>query len=224
MALKPKQAKPKFNKDKAVSWSYFSSFRDYDKEQWYQHYILGKPTPMNPEMEFGNKVGKSFCTDRPMARVTRCETMEHEVRVKSVNGIKLLGYLDSYGLYAETVEQDGSKSSPVLTSKKRRIREYKTGGKGKNQWSQKRVDKHDQITFYCLLVYLSEGIRPEDIEVHLDWYPTMRDKRFKVCFVDDIDNNIVTFKATRTLAQILKFDSEIAKVYKEMQEYVDNHK
>ena len=226
MALVAKKQKPKFNKDKAVSWSYFSSFRDYDKEQWYQHYILGKPTPMNPEMEFGNKVGKSFCTSKPMARVTRYEIMEHEVRVTSINGIKLFGYLDSYrksGSFGVTVEQDGTQS-PVPTKGKRSIREYKTGGMGKNQWSQKRVDKHDQITFYCLLAYLSEGIRPEDIDIHLDWYPTKRDKRFKVCFVDDIDNNIVTFTTTRTLAQILKFDNEIAKVYKEMQEYVDNHK
>lgn len=225
MALKPAPQKPKFNTDKAVSWSYFSSFRDYDKEEWYQHYILGKPTATNPEMEFGNKAGKSFCTNNPLAPVTRYAIMEHEVRIKSLNGIKLLGFLDSYRKDSNEVEYikpDGTiKKFELILN--RGIREYKTGKKTK-PWTQKRVDQHDQITFYCLLVYLSEGIRPEELDIHLDWYPTVRDEKYKVQFVPDIENNIKTFKTTRTLAQIIKFDNEIAKVYKEMQVYVANHK
>ena len=227
--LKPAKQKPVFPLKKEVSWSFFSSFRDYDKEEWYQHYIMGKPTPLNPEMAFGSKVGKSFETNKPMAKVTRYKIMEKEIHATSMNGVRIWGYLDSYrpkdSDFCEVVTPDGKRKKVKVTlSYKRSIREFKTGKKGKNQWSQKRADKHDQITFYCLLVYLTEGIRPEEIELNIDWYPTTRDKRYKVCFVDDIDNQIQTFTTTRTLSQLIKFDSEISKVYKEMQEYVKNHK
>lgn len=224
--LKPKITKPKFNFKKEVSWSSFSSFRDYDKEEWYQHYYMGKPTPQNPEMAFGSKAGKSFESNRPMARVKKYAHMEYMINAISLNKVPIMGKLDSYrkdGLTGIILEQNG-KQTAFKETKKRGMREYKTGKLGKSQWCQKRADKHDQITFYCLLVYLDEGIRPEDIEISLDWYPTKRDKRHKVCFIDDIDSNIVTFTTTRTLAQILKFDKEIAMVYKQMQEYVDNHR
>jgi hypothetical protein len=45
------------------SWSNFSSFRDYDKEEWYNNYILGKKAPPNARMTFGSLVGKRIETD-----------------------------------------------------------------------------------------------------------------------------------------------------------------
>ena len=38
------------------SWSQFSSFRDYNKEKWYQNYVLGFKEPPNAKMVFDQKL------------------------------------------------------------------------------------------------------------------------------------------------------------------------
>ena len=185
-----------------LSWSSISSW-EWNKEDWAKKYLDGIEQPSNPEMEFGKKVGKRLETDPTyLPMIPRRSKMEHPFNV-SLSGIKLTGYADTF---CTVTFKAGD--------------EYKTGVK---PWDQKRVDEHGQITMYLLMNYITNKIKPEDVEFALHWMPTVRKEsgNFEVVidFVPDIENNIKHFKTKRTMVDILKFAAYIKKTYKAMQKY-----
>lgn len=190
--------KKTFNKTRPLSWSAISSF-EYDPEQWYEKYVLGKPTPFSVEMDFGKRVGESFCTDKPMAPVTKYEIMEHGITVPYAD-IKLIGFFDSY--------------DPTNY----KIREYKTG---KKAWDQKRADTHGQIDMYLLLLWLNNKIPPEKVQIHIDWYPTELRGDFSIGFIEPL--KIQTFETKRTMLQVLQFAQRIKNTVKAMETYCEAH-
>lgn len=185
-----------------LSWSSISSF-EYDMMQWARRYLDGINDPPNAEMTFGSSVGKKLEIDpKYLPMVPRHSKMEHPFNV-SLAGIKLTGFADTF-----------------CDKKFKKGAEYKTGVK---KWDQKRVDEHGQITMYLLMNYITNKIKPEDVDFTLVWMPTKRvetgDFIVKITFVDDIENNIQMFKTKRTMADILKFASYIQKTYKKMQKF-----
>lgn len=188
--------------DRPLSWSAISSFR-YDPEQWYAKYIMGEPTIENEEMRFGKKIGKKLETDPTfMPEIPRHCKMEHPFHVK-YNGMDLVGYCDSF-----------------CTKTNKKLLEYKTGKHGAYEWNRKKVNEHGQLTMYCLMNYITNKVRPEDMEIELIWMPTKKteDGNFEVKI--EFDGPIQRFKAKRTMRDILKFAKEIDETVRDMELYV----
>lgn len=180
------------------SWSQHNLFRDYDKEEWFSKYILCIPTPKNKRMKFGSAVGKRIETDPAyIPKLPRQKGMEHVIEA-SINDINLIGILDSFG---DNI-----------------IEEYKTSGP--TGWSQDKVDKHDQLTFYCLLLMLSQNIEPEKLTINLHHMHTLENGDFTITFAKPF--KLDTYVTTRTTERCLKFGAEIINIRMEMEEYIKN--
>lgn len=196
----------KFLEGRPLSWSAKSSF-DWDPEDWYQKYILGKKSPETADMRFGKTVGEKLASDPLyLPFVPRLDVFEHPFNIM-YGKIKMTGFADSFC---------------SVTNKK--MYEYKTGVK---KWDKKRVDNHGQIDMYLLMHYITTKIKPEDVECSLVWLPTKRaeggDFDVKIEFTDDIERDFRVFKTKRTMADILRFASKVKKTVVLMEEYVNNH-
>ncbi len=190
-----------------LSWSSLSSW-EWNKEEWAKKYLEGIETPPNAEMVFGSKVGKRLETDPTyLPMIPRHCKMEHEFKV-NIGGVDLIGYADSFC---------------TVTNKK--LLEYKTSRPG---WDKKKVDNHHQLTLYVLFNYITNKIKPEDVEIKLVWMPTQRKEsgnfEVDISFVEPIEKNIVIFETKRTMIDILKFAAHVKKTFKEMQKFALAHK
>lgn len=187
-------------KARSFSWSQLSSF-EYDRDQWYRRYWLGEESYETEEMKFGKLIGERLASDpKFLPDVPRLSKFEHGFKVM-FGKIPLVGYADSYC---------------HLTKKK--LKEYKTGVKA---WDQKRVNEHGQIDMYLLMHFITEKIKPEEVECELVWLPTKRtedgDFKVKIEFVEPCIPQ--RFKTKRTMSDILAFGARINRTYKEMEAY-----
>lgn len=185
---------------RAYSWSQHSSFRDYDKEEWYQSYVLGIKKPSNRRMDFGSAVGKRIESDPTYIPQLPRGVMEYGVEVKMGN-IDLVGFFDSYN-EGELIIDEFKTSSP-------------TG------WSQDKVDEHDQLTMYCLLLMLKHNIKPEQVRIRLHHMHTIESGDFSIKFASPF--TIDTYETRRDTKRTLMFGAEIIKQRKEMEQYIKNH-
>jgi hypothetical protein len=83
-----------------------------------------------------------------LEKLQRYEIHEHEI-ISEVAGVPILSYLDGYDQSTNT------------------FGEYKTG---KIAWTQAKVQKHDQLTFYAVALKWSTGITPDSCDLH--WIET----------------------------------------------------
>ncbi len=200
--MQKKLLKDIINEKRPMSWSCISAWR-YSKEDWYEKYIENKQQKTSAEMLWGSKIGKKLETDPTyLPQIPRHNKMEHPFSVV-FGGIPLCGYADSF-----------------CTITKKKLLEFKTGVKA---WDQKRADEHQQIDMYLLMNYITNKIKPEEVEVQLVWLPTKKESTGDfvdtISFVEPIEDNIKIFNTKRTMADILKFGNEIKKTYKEMEKY-----
>ena len=185
-------------KDRPLSWSQISSFR-YDPEQWARKYLDGINDPPNPAMLFGKYVGEELARNpKFLPSVPRYGIFEHKME-ESIGNIPLIGYADTY-------------------EPNKAFREWKTHGK--NGWTQARVDAHKQIDMYCLLLYLTEKIKPSDITIHLDAIPVRTKNDFSMEINQDLQ--IQTFETKRNMKDLLKFGDYILSTVKEMEAFAKN--
>lgn len=180
-----------------LSWTAISSF-EYDKDQWFNKYVLGKPTPITPELEFGKKFADAIEAGKPMSPVTILSKVEQPFEVM-FGDISLVGY-------ADTFDKDT----------KKHIGEFKTG-KTKNPWTQKRVDEHGQITMYCLMNLITNKVKPEDTKLFLEWCPTQENGDYTISLIDP--NDVRHFDTKRTMLDIVNFMQRIKNVTQEMESY-----
>lgn len=195
----------RFCERRPMSWSAVSSF-EWDPEQWYQSYIMGKKMQMTPELSFGSKFASSCENRKPLAKVTMLSKMEQPFKCK-------FGKLWLTG-FADTFDHVG----------KKKFGEYKTGVKA---WDQKRADEHGQITMYALMNYLISRIRPEDCRFFLEWIPTQKkvnSSNFGAYTIEFVKGKkVLHFDTKRTMKQMLEFGDRLNKTALAMQEYVRNH-
>lgn len=214
--------KPPFDYNREFSWSQMSTFR-WRPEDWYQKYVIhgectrekdGVPSfciiagcsspecpvvATSPEMTFGKEVGEKLASDPTyLPEVPRLPIFEHKLAVE-FQGIPLVGYIDA------------------LCLESKQLGEYKTGRK---IWDKKRADGHQQINFYLLGLYLTEKIKPEEFTCNIYWMPTHIHEG-KVAFIDPFA--VHTFKANRTMADVMRFGQEIIDMRKAMLEYYETH-
>lgn len=89
------------------------------------------------------------------------------------------------------------------------LKDWKTG---KNPWTQAKVNKDKQITFYCMMIFIEKKIIPHDIEVV--WIPTEEDEQGRL----KITGEFVRFHTTRKMSDILNMMVETRKTWKEISE------
>lgn len=89
------------------------------------------------------------------------------------------------------------------------FKDWKTG---KIPWTQAKVDKDEQITFYCMLIWIEKKIIPSDIQ--LVWIPTEEDEQGNL----KVTGEIVPFHTKRNMSQILNMMVDCRKVWKQIQE------
>lgn len=187
-------------KARDFSWSQISSF-EFDPEQWYRKYFLKEEEYETEELKFGKMIGEKLASDPNfLPEVPRLDKFEHCFRVV-FGGITLIGYADGF-----------------CTATKKKLDEYKTGVK---EWTQKRADEHGQFDMYLLMHYITEKIKPEDVELRLVWLPTERreDGDFKVSIKlkEPVEPKI--FKTKRTMSDILNFGARINRIHRQMEVY-----
>lgn len=193
-------SKPTFDRKRPLSWSAISSF-EYDPEQWYRKYVLGKEDPATKEMLFGSEIGRKLGEPNPnfMPQVKRYPIYEYELRFM-FNTIPMIGFIDGW--------------DPAIYS----LGEYKTG---KKAWTKKRANEHGQFDMYLLGLYQMHKIPPQGVILNLHWMPTQDNGDFTISLVNE--KLCFDFRTKRTMQQILQFGSRINRVYKEMDTYCKNH-
>lgn len=229
---KTKEIRPMPDDERSFSWSAISSFK-YSKEQWWNKYVLhqkctyenhakgthafcfiaGFADPECPvvkktiELEFGSMIDDKIQKDKKfIPSLPRYRILQHEMRCE-LNGIKLVGIADAFEFVPSKEEAKNFG----------RLRDYKTG---RVKWDQKRADETGQLTMYCFLLWKINKIRPEDMELWIDWLPT-HTKDGKIEFVDN-PVKPVSFRTKRTMKQVLEFGNYIMEVHSEMYQYAMN--
>lgn len=155
----------------------------------------------NDSMEYGKQFADALenyretddlLTDASILLLAKYDVRDKEIKVdlKIKEGyISLLGRPDT------------------MNSKTYAFREYKTG---KQPWTQNKANKHFQLYFYAVLIYLKYNIVTE--KCHLDWIETE-----KISDKIQPTGRIETFPVKIGLQKILETMAEITRVAKEIE-------
>lgn len=189
--------KPTFDRKRALSWSAISSF-EYNKEQWYQTYVLGE-RQSSPEMTFGSKIDKLIQEDLNfLPELPRYPFMQYKMNAK-LGKIPLVGIPDG------------------ICFKEFLLADYKTG---KVAWDQKRADETGQLTHYLFLIYKTEKIKPEKFRCFIHWIPTQKNEKGAIEFSSMPS---MTFETKRTMKDLVEYGVRINCRYKEMINYCEKY-
>src|SRR6056297_2398400 len=180
---------------RALSHSQLSSW-EYDKVNWYNSYVLGMKQPPTAEMLAGSKIGDAIGTpDSPLPELNPPGVKEYALQY-DWEGIPLIGYADHF--CPDMLELHENKTSP-----------------NKKRWTQSKVDKHDQLTMYALLLHLKEGIEPEDITMYLNFIPVcLTGVTLNVC------GGYRQFETKRTKQDLVRYQQYIRDTIEQMDEYI----
>ena len=182
-----------------LSWSSLNAFESYDKNKWYQQYVLGIRSASNANMDAGREIGERLATDPTyLPEVKRYDVMEQELRGQ-LGKINLVGHIDTFD------------------TKTKSFGEYKTSV-SKTRWTQKTSEDHGQLLFYFLLIYLNFQVKPEDIKCHLFYIPVRETGHFAV---ELSGKKVQCFEIKKTLKDVLVFGVRIKKTYAEMLAFVE---
>lgn len=182
-----------------LSHSSLESFK-WDKNEWYNNYILGLPRVESEEMKFGKAFAKAIEDGKPMAPVTILSKVEQPFKVV-FSSIPLIGFADTFD--HKTF---------------RALGEFKTS---KTIWTQDRVNKHLQFDMYLLMNFITNKIKPEDVSLFLECVQTEQLGDFSIRLKEPI--KVHKFKTKRTLMDILNFGVHLKKTYAEMLEFIESY-
>lgn len=190
-----------------MSWSSLDLYERSPK-RWVELYVRGQEVHFNKNGQAGIDLGRKLATaleskdlsgdptiDLTIKRMPRFERFEVELsptlqQGKGENGIPLLGRVDN--------------ATPDLSG----FKEYK---QGTTAWTQAKADSHGQITFYSMMIYLTNGKLPTDIE--LVWMPTERRPDGSTELIGDVH----VFKTQRTMADVLRMMLRVRKAWAGME-------
>lgn len=188
-----------------LSWSQMSLW-ERNKAQYERIYFFGEEPPKSMYMTFGSEVAddaENGTSERDTVKALNAllptyDKIEHKIngQIKTDAGLLVVhGRLDTY------------EDVPL------RFRERKTGTV---PWTQAKVNRHGQIDFYYMLIYLSTGKLPT--EAHLDWAQTRVNDDEEV----ELTGHTQEFTAERSMTDVLRMISrcksaalEIATAYEE---------
>lgn len=139
-----------------LSWSSLDLFERSPKT-WKEIYLYGRKNPTNSGREIGRMMAQALeddeaagdgMLDLAIASLPKFELMDREFRAKMPTG---------KGTHVELWCQPDTMRADMSAFK-----EYKTGQK---RWTQNKVRKFGQVTFYATGIYLTKGRIPDDIEL-----------------------------------------------------------
>jgi hypothetical protein len=186
-------------KHRPLSYSQYSSWM-YDKDQWYQRYVLNTPDPATPAMLYGNVVGDSIGTAGSLVPSLQPPGVkEYELRAQ-LGDIFIVGYCDHYDPATKTLHEN--KTSDNL-----------------KRWDQQKVDEHKQLDMYALMLYLRDKTIPEEVTMYLNFIPVVRGG--DMIYTLPQPPVYQQFATRRTTKQVLMFATELVHVVKEMEAYVN---
>jgi len=186
-----------FSKKRPLSWSAISSFH-YNREEWFNRYILNQKQQENASMYAGKAIGNKIESDPTyLPEVPRLPVFEKKM-LGVLDKVPLIGYLDSY--------------CPDTHA----FNEYKTS-KNKDRWTHKTAHDHGQLDMYTFLIWLNTKTKPEDIKINLVYIPVEETDDFSIVVSKE---PIVILPVKKTMVDIIKFASHIKHTYKAMGEYV----
>jgi hypothetical protein len=146
----------RFNK-RPLSYSQLSSW-EYNKDEWYDNYILNKRTVPNASMIAGNVIGDLIGTTKsPIKELVDIGVKEYPLTAR-LGDIKMIGFIDGY-----------NPDTKVLHENKTSATKYR--------WNQRKADEHGQLTMYCLMLFLAHNIPPEDITMYLNYIPVIKTQK-----------------------------------------------
>jgi hypothetical protein len=171
---------------------------EYDKEQWYTNYILGERSPATPAMKFGSIVGDSIGTKDSLVPDLQPPGVK-EYKLEAMLGeIPMIGFCDHY------------------CDTKLILHENKTSDNPK-RWTQKKVDAHTQLDMYLLLLFIAEKIKPEEVQVFLNFIPVKRGGDMKYT----CPGEYIQFETKRTMADLLRYGQYVNNTIQDMQSYIN---
>ncbi len=182
-----------------VSYSQLSSW-DYDKDQWFNKYVMGIEEPPSPAMTFGNTVGDTLGLPHSMVPQLRevPGIKEYKMRVKMGN-MFLVGYADHH--CPETLFLNENKTS-----------------QNTKKWDQKSVDEHKQLDMYALLLFLQDNVKPEDLKMRLNYIPVIQGGDFLLSLPNPVE--CYHFETSRTTRDITKYSAYIQQTRADQLAYV----
>ena len=181
----------------------------HDPKRYIELYMNGRDEFRlnNTGLDYGKKVALALeheqetgdlLTDAALLLLPKYDTRdkEIEVEVKTKDGwLKIIGRPD------------------MLDSKTLNFREIKSG---KGAWTQNKANKHPQLPFYAMLIYLKHKIVPK--EIHLDWIET-QDSPTGILPTGRVE----TFKIELSLSDVLNCLADTIRIAKEIELFWSAH-
>lgn len=183
-----------------ISWSQFDLFNKSPREYW-KRYALNEDRSANKYFSKGEEFAKTMEGQETEDNILKaimhvvpkfCQ-LEHKVEVNLINGEKMLSILDSCDLN----END--------------FYEYKTG---KEPWNQIRAEKHEQLMFYSLSLYIKSG-RKTVPNCTLIWVETEEVDK-KLIYT----GNIEEFPVKYTVKQLERFENKVIKTIEAIEDFI----
>lgn len=181
-----------------LSWSQLNCL-EKDPNEYYQRYAEGLEMPRTPYLELGKRLATALEDGgdeygNPMINhlvlFMPYNIGKREVEITAdFEGIPLKGVLD------------------LFHEKSLVFRECKSG----KHWTQSMVDRHGQLTFYQLLIYLKYGKFANPI--YLDWAET-KEEDGELSFTGKIQ----TFKTERGLKDLILMGGRVHKAWDSIEE------
>ena len=147
-------------------------------------------------LENENDTG-DFGKDLVVSQLPKYELMDVAIETKLVIGKEIVPIL----IKPDTIKKDYSA-----------FREYKTG---REAWTQDKVDKWDQITFYTTGIYILTKKIPK---IHLDWAETKPNEMGH----PELTGEIKSFETIRRMSHILSMMARMRKAWREIGEMCEN--
>ena len=148
-------------------------------------------------MLYGNVVGDSIGTDHSLVpMLTPPGIKEYEFKAKFGKKHTLWGFADFYCPDTRVLHENKTSTNP-------------------NQWTQKKVDDHTQLTMYALMLFLKHKIKPEDVKMVLNFIPVLPTYTMPDPVV------VHSFETSRTTKDVLEYSAFILDTLVEMERYVN---
>ncbi len=150
-------------------------------------------------MEVGNIIGDSIGTPKSLVPDLNPPGIKEFKLEASLGGIHMVGYCDHYD--PETLELNENKTA--VNPKK---------------WTKSSVDKHGQITMYCLMLFLKYNIPPEDLTIYLNYIRVIEGSDMRYYLPNPVE--FKRFPTTRTSEQLLQYATYIEHTVGLMNDYI----